>query len=289
VSSRGEYRAIHTVLIDGADYQALSPTAKLVFLTIKLQLGPSGIDVLYPAVLEEQTGLSSDQVMLALTTLEHAGWIQRERNVVWIVGGLKHDPHFNTKLPKHKQGLANHVAGLPRLRIVQRFIAAYPNHFPPELAPVVEVSESHAEGTGMVSESHSDGIGMVSESGKGKGKRERKEGKGVLRRDDRGDPPPETWVQRLTAEWQSLVGTISHGQVGTAKPYIDEHGESVVGSAMRLYVSHQKGAGRPPRFGWFVESCALWCERAIALRDSPLDGDGWMSAELELATRPGAA
>lgn len=134
---------------------------------------------------------------------------------------------------------------------------------------------------------------MVSESGKGKGKREREEGKGVRRSrvepDSVGSIPAETWVTRLTAEWSALVGKIGHGQVGTAKPYVDEHGEDVVRAAMRLYVQSQKASGRPPRFGWFVEACALWCERAIALRDNPRDDNGWMSAELELATRPGAA
>lgn len=123
--SRGSYRSIYTVLIDGPDYQALSPHAKLVLITLKLNLGPTGIDVLYPTVLEPQTGLTTEQVALALDVLDHQGWIQREKNVVWIVDGLRHEPTFSVKNANHRAAILAFVNALPRVPIIGKFKAHY--------------------------------------------------------------------------------------------------------------------------------------------------------------------
>jgi hypothetical protein len=126
--SRGSYRSIYTVLIDGPDYQALPPNAKLLLFTLKLNLGPTGIDVLYSAVLEPQTGLTPEQVALSLDVLEHAGWIERERNLVWVVGGLENEPSRSLSNPNHRKEILDHLRSLPRLSIVDRFRRRYDLH-----------------------------------------------------------------------------------------------------------------------------------------------------------------
>lgn len=125
MSDRGSYRAIRTVLIDGPDYQALSSDARLVLLTLKLNLGPAAIDVLYPGVIEAQTGLSSVSVDGALTELEQRDWLRRERNVMWVVEGLRHEPSRSLKNANHLQEIDAHLSALPRLSVVDAFRRHY--------------------------------------------------------------------------------------------------------------------------------------------------------------------
>lgn len=148
--SRGSYRAIHTVLLDGPDYQALTPHAKLVFLTLKLNLGPTGIDVLYPAVVEAQTGLSADQVALAMDMLEHTGWIRRERNLVWIVEGLRYEPSRALSNQNHRTEIAAHLASLPRLAIIDAFRAHYELDAVPRIpSPPLPIPSANGNWNGM--------------------------------------------------------------------------------------------------------------------------------------------
>lgn len=126
---RGEYRAIRRVLLDGPDFQRLPERARWVFIALKLNLGPSGIEVWYPAELvarlSGQTGTSPAGVQDALITLEREGWIERETNVVWIVRQLEHEPNVKLANPKHRTMIQSHTGGLPRLDIVARFVMAY--------------------------------------------------------------------------------------------------------------------------------------------------------------------
>jgi hypothetical protein len=140
MSERGEYRSIHTVLIDGPDYQQLSPAARLVFLTLKLNLGPTGIDVVRALVptLQEQTGYARDQIVAALSELGSGGWTAIEHNVVWVVRGLEFEPSLSPTNPKHRAGILRHVKGLPRVSLVHAFIEHYAKWFdaPSELSGV---------------------------------------------------------------------------------------------------------------------------------------------------------
>lgn len=154
--SRGSYRSIYTVLIDGPDYQALPPNAKLLLFTLKLNLGPTGIDVLYSAVLEPQTGLTPEQVALSLDVLEHSGWIERERNVVWVVGGLANEPSRSLSNPNHRKEILDHLRSLPRLAIVERFRRRY------DLIEAKKVSEKrdairHGMGDGIPNHGNGNG------------------------------------------------------------------------------------------------------------------------------------
>lgn len=152
---RGHYRAILTVLIDGPDYQALSSDARLVFLTLKLNLGPSGIDVFYLPVLEPQTGLAPADIERAMTELCDAGWVRRERNVIWIVEGLKYEPSLRLSNANHLPTIQEHLRSLPRLAIVSAFRQHYgleqpagadpkppePHHGEPDIAPTEDAAK----------------------------------------------------------------------------------------------------------------------------------------------------
>lgn len=139
MSDRGEYRAIRRVLLDGPDFQQLPERARWVFVALKLNFGPAGIEVWYPAELtariSAQTGTSPAGVQDALMTLEKAGWIQREANVVWIMGQLTNDPHVKQADKKHRTMLQRHIAGLPRVGIVARFVKAHAGWFTTDGSP----------------------------------------------------------------------------------------------------------------------------------------------------------
>src|SRR6185312_3167763 len=90
--TRGEYRPIYGVLLDDADYQQLGANARLTMLTVKISLGAAGIGVLYSGQLAARTGLSEESLAAALGELDAGGWIRRERNVVWLVNGLRFEP-----------------------------------------------------------------------------------------------------------------------------------------------------------------------------------------------------
>lgn len=129
MSERGSYRSVPTVLLNGPDFQRLPRDARFVFLALKLNFGVVGIEVWYPAELvarlSAQTGISSGAVQDALDTLESGGWIEREANVVWIVGQLEHDPHVKPADRKHRKMVQTQIDGLPRLAIVSRFVLAH--------------------------------------------------------------------------------------------------------------------------------------------------------------------
>lgn len=134
-SDRGEYRPIRRVLLDGPDFQQLSERARWVFVALKLNLGPTGIEVHYrDAVahqLAAQTGAPADGVAAALDELEAAGWIRREENVLWIVGQLTHDPHMDHRDNKHRTSVWRHLQGLPRVEVVGEFVRHHAEWFTP--------------------------------------------------------------------------------------------------------------------------------------------------------------
>lgn len=131
--SRLSYRSSYESLVDDADYQALSPLAQAVFHTLKLKLGMYGIAVLYTGVLEEiHRCASPHQVTEALRELEAkktisgaGGWIRRERNVVWLVNGLKFDPAFTTGNANNRKGAIAYARSLPRLALIDEFLSYY--------------------------------------------------------------------------------------------------------------------------------------------------------------------
>lgn len=131
---RGQYRSITVALLDGPDFQALPAEARWVFTCLKIGLGPSGIDVEYPAALVEKlaarTGYPAQRVAEMLDLLQCEGWVRSERHVVWIVKQLEFEPAMQPSNEKHQKAIASHVKGLPRLGIVAAFIRQYQAYLP---------------------------------------------------------------------------------------------------------------------------------------------------------------
>lgn len=148
MSERGEYRAIRRVLLDGPDFQKLSERARWIFVVLKINLGPAGIDVVYPDALtvqlSAQSGAGAAQIIAALEELEAAKWIAREANVLWIKGQLANDPHFRQSDDKHRKGIQRHVGGLPRLGIVREYVMTLRSWFTIDGTPIGDPSEGLA-------------------------------------------------------------------------------------------------------------------------------------------------
>lgn len=139
-ATRGEYRAIYTVLWNGPDWQQLPPNARLVWLALKGNCGPTGLACL-PATAHQVsrwTGLDVPAVTNALAVLVTSGWILSEGDVVWVRGGIQHDPLYHPSNDNHRKAALRYVAGMPRLAIVGAFVRAHPEWFPPsDVQPVM--------------------------------------------------------------------------------------------------------------------------------------------------------
>lgn len=122
---RGESRAIYTAIKDDPDFIALSKEAKLLWYTLKMELGASGIAVVYPGALADLTGIEYPAIAPTLAELEAGNWIRRERNVVWLRNGLRFDPYLSTANRLHLAAICKHLSGLPKLAIVNDFCAYY--------------------------------------------------------------------------------------------------------------------------------------------------------------------
>jgi hypothetical protein len=133
MTGRGEYRAISRLLVNSPEFQQLPERAKLAHLLLKVNCGPSGIEVAYPAEtaarLSAQIGAPLRMVDAALASLEAAGWIRREGNLLWISGQLADDPHIKQTDSKHRTMIQRHIAGLGRLPIVVAFVHAHRGWF----------------------------------------------------------------------------------------------------------------------------------------------------------------
>jgi hypothetical protein len=139
MASRGEYTAIHTALVDDPDFKALSAEARLAFFTLKLILGPSGIDVVRLFVLQME--------------LTDNKWLCQQDDVVWLRNGWRHNPNLSETNDKHVKSVRNHIAGLPRLPIVNAFALYYelPVPFegiPSEWVAVPYAMQVHGKGRG---------------------------------------------------------------------------------------------------------------------------------------------
>lgn len=130
-TDRGEYRSIHSVLVDGPDFQSLTANARLTYLVTRLTTGPTGLALIpaYVACTAERTGLSMATVEAAVAELVEHGWVEVERNVVWCVRGLEFEPTRRPDNANHRLSVVRHVEGLPRLEVVRAFQRRYSNWF----------------------------------------------------------------------------------------------------------------------------------------------------------------
>jgi hypothetical protein len=143
--------------LDGPDFQKLTERARFLFIVIKMNAGPVGLETEYEsaavAKFAEQTGMPTRAVRAGLKQLEGAGWIERELNVLRIIGHLDHEPSISSNDEKHRKSVQRYVSGLPRLAIVARFIRAHANWFP--------VTEAQAHGLGWAMGAPSEGASEV--------------------------------------------------------------------------------------------------------------------------------
>lgn len=134
---RGEYRAIYEVLFDGKDWCRLTPESRLTWVVLKGTLGAAGINV-YPAaehVLAARTGHPVEIVGMAMGELAEHDWVDREGAVIWLKRGLDFEPSMEPSNLNHRKFIERHIASLPRLAIVDRYRAAYPDWFPQSAVP----------------------------------------------------------------------------------------------------------------------------------------------------------
>lgn len=131
MSDRGSYRAIHSVTVDSPEFIDMGWQGQLVWFHLKLRLGPSGIGVLpaIEAVLGEATGgdrgCHPDTIRQGITDGMNAGFLVRERNVLWLRNALKFEPSMSLKNENHRKRIQKHIAGLPKLKIVNDFADYY--------------------------------------------------------------------------------------------------------------------------------------------------------------------
>lgn len=93
----------------------------------------------------------------------------------------------------------------------------------------------------------------------------------------------ENWVARLVEIWERSVGPIPHPRLGKVlQPLVARHGLDPVMAALERYIATTKTMGKNLNIQWFANEGEVWVERA----KKPLIVDGWMSDELERATRP---
>lgn len=252
--SRGEWRPIYAAMFDGVDYRALTPPAKLVLLTVKGTLPAWGIAVV-PAlshVLSERTGLPVADVGAALAELGSTGWIEREGDVLWLVRGLQFEPTMRPSHVNHRRAVSKAVEQLPRLSIVSRFLAQYPEW--------VEVSQAPAKPCA----SPAKGLTKPCEGleGKGKGKGSRKGVRGKPSAATLAAPRPDTWLTPYLAAWEAR-GTVGAGQLAKAiKPFHDRDGPDVVTRALRAYLDAGKASFGPQVF---ARDYANWKAKGMTL------------------------
>jgi hypothetical protein len=253
-TERGEYRSIRTVIVDGPDFRKLTPAAKLVWYTLKLQLGPSGIGVINALdyVLMEQTGLTLEMVRAGLAELNLTAprnhgtqqWIRREANVVEIVDGLKHEPSISMANVNHRKAIANHLAGLPNVDLVRAFRKRYleppSDHAPCHNDPMPDTENSAGDrpenGAGMPMPSTEDG------------RRNTEEGIGKTENGNRPAPPARdvelacltalSRNQRLAKELPDSVAPFVDAMAGAARRFITDD----YGTLARVIVGYCVGA-----------------------------------------------
>ncbi len=152
MSDRGDYRALYSSFWDDPDVHALSDAAYRVLTTLKGTLPASGIGVVYFGVLAERCKKTPGELEHSLKELEAAkpganlGWIVRERNIIWVVNGLRYEPTLTSANSKHRTFLRERLLAPlgERTAIVAAFRRYYAEWFKDA---VPSSSKPHKSGT----------------------------------------------------------------------------------------------------------------------------------------------
>lgn len=166
-NDRGDYRSFYVSFWDDPDLHALSDRAYRVLTTLKGVLPATGIGVVYDLQLCQRCRCTPRQLEAAYRELEERkpesryGWVVRERNLVWIVNGLKYEPTLNPdNTAKHVPFVRRLVSQLGERR---RILDLYRQHYPEWFGTAPNVTEripdtvgvGYRNGTDRLSE-HSD-------------------------------------------------------------------------------------------------------------------------------------
>jgi hypothetical protein len=125
-------------LADDPDFQRLSPHAILVFYTIRVckEHGAGGIFRYYIETIARRCHLSIPKVTDALQELarpkpnEEHGWIEYDDAILWVVNGLRYDPHVNLANEKHKMSVVKGLSELPKRKLVLSYCDYYKLPYP---------------------------------------------------------------------------------------------------------------------------------------------------------------
>lgn len=184
--ARGEYRAIHTVIVDTPEFQALSRDAQLAWFHLKLRLGPTGIDTMPAAEAQLAEGIEGDTHTLshthththghglaeALRELVKGGWLLREGPVLWLRNALRFEPGLTPTNEKHRTSILRHLEGLPKLPIVNQFAEYYdlPLPFPDVGVPGTHPHTLSHTLSDTPTDTPSDGYALQEEGGREEGR-----------------------------------------------------------------------------------------------------------------------
>lgn len=150
MADRGDYRATYCTFWDDPHVHALSHLAYRVLTTLKGTLPASGIGVVYLSQLAERCNSDTDSVATALAELERPkgpetyGWIVRERNVVWVVNGLRYEPTLTHANRNHRAFLRDRL--IAPLGVKPPIVAAFRRYY----------AEWFDDSTPIPSETHGD-------------------------------------------------------------------------------------------------------------------------------------
>jgi hypothetical protein len=145
MSERPSYRSMYATFWDDPEVIDLSDRAYRVLTTLKGTLPAAGVGNVYDDLLAHRCKCTEAELHEAYRELERPkqhsdlGWIVRERNLVWIVNGLRFEPTLRSSDSKHRRHVADTIAqfggALSPLRIVALFRLHYPEWFPGEVPP----------------------------------------------------------------------------------------------------------------------------------------------------------
>jgi hypothetical protein len=125
-----------------------------VFHTIRLsrEHRASGIFRYYLQTIITRTGLTMKQVAASLQELaapkpgETIGWILYDDAILWVVNGLRYDPHISLANPHHFTTVKNELAELPHRKIVLTYCDYYKVPYPFEwVEPTHSQQDSDSE------------------------------------------------------------------------------------------------------------------------------------------------
>jgi hypothetical protein len=139
----GSYVAIYrTLLAPDSRYRQLSATSQLAFLTLKLLLPFPNIErrARWAAEIADNSALTEDQAVAALTELRDAGIIEFDGRVLWVVQGLACEPTAMTSKVSAflVKGLRRHLDNIGANAIADRFRAHYAALFADRASPTTD-------------------------------------------------------------------------------------------------------------------------------------------------------